>query len=52
MPVVGFLNYPAPETDTASWFRRGLKEASYLEGRNVATIPRHELKANCRLWPI
>jgi len=39
MPVVGFLNYPAsPETDTgeAAEFRRGLKEAGYVEGQNVA----------------
>jgi putative tryptophan/tyrosine transport system substrate-binding protein len=38
MPVVGFLNYPAPhvtDNDEAAAFRQGLKEAGYVEGRNV-----------------
>jgi ABC-type uncharacterized transport system substrate-binding protein len=39
MPVIGFLSYPALlETNRgeAAEFRRGLKEAGYVEGQNVA----------------
>jgi putative ABC transport system substrate-binding protein len=38
MPVVGFLNSRAPGDDphVLAAFRRGLKEAGYVEGQNVA----------------
>jgi putative tryptophan/tyrosine transport system substrate-binding protein len=38
MPMVGFLNPVSPETnaDRLRGFRRGLKEAGYVEGENVA----------------
>ena len=38
MPVVGFLNSASPElyAHQLSAFRQGLKEAGYIEGRNVA----------------
>jgi ABC-type uncharacterized transport system substrate-binding protein len=37
-PIVGFLHYASPDTfaHIAEAFRRGLKEAGYVEGRNVA----------------
>jgi putative ABC transport system substrate-binding protein len=38
MPVVGFLNPNSPEVSTGvvSEFRRGLRDAGYIEGQNVA----------------
>ncbi|HMI97534.1 MAG TPA: hypothetical protein VK479_13565, partial [Micropepsaceae bacterium] len=38
MPVIGFLNYGSVETTTerVAAFREGLKNAGYVEGRNVA----------------
>jgi putative ABC transport system substrate-binding protein len=38
MPVVGFLHYASPATlmHLAEAVRRGLKEAGYVEGQNVA----------------
>jgi len=37
MPVVGFLHYASPETysKVLDAFRQGLREAGYVEGRNV-----------------
>jgi len=38
MPVVGFVNSgsPGPHAPNVAAFRRGLKEAGYIEGQNVA----------------
>jgi putative ABC transport system substrate-binding protein len=38
MPVVGFLNSSSPDADgeRVLAYRRGLSEAGYVEGRNVA----------------
>ena len=38
MPVIGFLNTASPETfvHLVAAFRRGLNEAGYVEGQNVA----------------
>jgi putative tryptophan/tyrosine transport system substrate-binding protein len=38
MPVIGFLDPTSPEADrlVVAEFRRGLKEAGYFEGQNVA----------------
>jgi len=37
MPVIGYLNYGAPEPNASlvAAFRKGLSEAGYVEGRNV-----------------
>jgi len=37
MPVIGYLNYGSPESDTfrLTGLRRGLNQASYVEGRNL-----------------
>src|SRR5712675_1860234 len=38
MPVMGFLHVVSPEADeeAVAAFRRGLGEAGYIEGRNIA----------------
>src|SRR5436309_11326180 len=38
IPVVGLLSFRSPDTDAnlVGAFRQGLKEAGYVEGRNVA----------------
>src|SRR5262249_44036464 len=38
LPVIGFLNpgFPEPSSFLLAAFREGLKEASYVEGENVA----------------
>jgi putative tryptophan/tyrosine transport system substrate-binding protein len=40
MPVIGFLSAraPAPNGYLVTAFRRGLNEAGYVEGRNVAIV--------------
>jgi putative ABC transport system substrate-binding protein len=37
MPVIGYLNSGAPDAARLLAFRRGLNEAGYAEGRNVAS---------------
>src|SRR5215471_14432657 len=51
MPVVGFLNPTSPDTfaDRLSGFHRGLKEAGYVEGKNVAVAYRWAEGQNDRL---
>jgi putative ABC transport system substrate-binding protein len=36
MPVIGFLDFGFPETTNMAAFRRGLSEAGFIEGRNLA----------------
>jgi putative ABC transport system substrate-binding protein len=38
VPVIGFLtaSSPHPYSDRLRWFRQGLSEAGFIEGRNVA----------------
>jgi putative ABC transport system substrate-binding protein len=51
MPMIGFLNLASPEanaSDTAAFFQ-GLKEAGYVEGRNVAIDYRSAEFQNDRL---
>jgi putative ABC transport system substrate-binding protein len=42
MPVIGFLNVVSPEmfTSRLQGFHRGLKDAGYVEGENVAIVYR------------
>ena len=36
MPVIGFLYFGWPDTNMVATFRKGLSEAGYFEGRNLA----------------
>jgi putative ABC transport system substrate-binding protein len=36
IPVIGFLGLVSPDDRNTSEFRRGLREAGYIEGQNVA----------------
>jgi putative tryptophan/tyrosine transport system substrate-binding protein len=38
LPVIGYLNFGPPESDTArvTGLRRGLNQTGYVEGQNVA----------------
>ena len=40
LPVVGYLNYGSPESDTSklTGLRRGLNETGHVEGRNLVRI--------------
>src|SRR6516165_7698354 len=51
MPVIGFLNPTSPDSnaDRLRGFHRGLKEAGYVEGENVAVVYRWAEGENGRL---
>jgi putative ABC transport system substrate-binding protein len=51
MPVIGFLNPASPETvaDRLRAFRRGLKEAGFVEGENVVILSHWAEGQNDRL---
>jgi ABC-type uncharacterized transport system substrate-binding protein len=51
MPVIGFLNPTSPDSnaDRLRGFYRGLKEAGYVEGENVAVVYRWAEGENDRL---
>jgi putative ABC transport system substrate-binding protein len=51
IPVVGFLNNasPDPYAPMVAWFRQGLNETGYVEGRNFAIEYRWAEGQNDRL---
>ena len=55
MPVIGYLSPGSQESDDfrVTAFRKGLNEASYFEGQNVAIEYRwaHGRTIDCRPWP-
>ena len=54
MPVVGYLNFGSPESDTPrlTGLRRGLNQTGYVEGRNlVIEFAGRETKlTDCQSW--
>ena len=56
MPVVGFLSSGSAEafTPLVGPFRDGLREAGYVEGRNVAIelLGRRASTTSCPRWPL
>jgi putative tryptophan/tyrosine transport system substrate-binding protein len=54
MPVIGFLSIGSRQSDEArlALLREGLKEAGYVEGRNVASEYRWAERQNDRLAPL
>ena len=54
MPVIGFLSIGSRQSDEArlAHLREGLKEAGYVEGRNVASEYRWAERQNGRLAPL
>ena len=52
MPVVGFLHSGSPEPNRLSAFRKGLGEAGYVEGQNVAIEFRWAEGQDDRLWDL
>jgi len=54
MPVIGFLSIssPTPARNQLAALHRGLKEAGYVEGRNVAIEYRWANNENARLAPM
>src|SRR5438132_4567560 len=51
MPLIGYLNFGSPESNTGfvAAFRKGLSEAGFVEGRNVAIEFRWALNDRDRL---
>jgi putative ABC transport system substrate-binding protein len=49
MPVIGFLYFGWPDTNVVATFRKGLSEAGYFEGRNLAVEFRSAQNDTARL---